>query len=122
MAPGILNWQDSATTRGAPFVELRKGSAIASRLVPTCVRWSCDSRNPIANGEVDQIPQRVEIQLFHETGSMSFHRPNANSQSGGDLFIGFAFDQQLQDLQLSGCEDGPKVYYVSARSVLDQCA
>ena len=72
----------------------------------------------MANSKVDQIAQRAEVQLSHETGSMSFHRSNANVQSRADLLIGFAFRQQLQDLQLASRESDSKIGRVAA---LDQC-
>jgi hypothetical protein len=43
----------------------------------------------------------VNVQLIHHLLAMLFHRFNADAKFGGDLLIGPALGDQLQDLRLA---------------------
>jgi hypothetical protein len=83
-----------------------------------------DLYDPLSNRKVDQVAQRVQAQLSHQAGPMSFHGPNANIQCRTDLLVGLALGQELQDLELPRRESGQSVAGVRAsdRAVLDKCA
>ena len=65
-----------------------------------------DLDNLVPDGKIDEIAQRMEIQLAHETRSMSLHRSHAEIESNRDVLVRFAFRQQLQDLLLTRRESG----------------
>ena len=50
-----------------------------------------------ADGEENEFGDAAQIEFFHDVGAMSFDGVDAEIQEVGDIFIGFAFGDELED-------------------------
>ena len=53
---------------------------------------------------MDELGERMQIELEHDVGTMSFGGVDADAKKGGDLFVGLAFGEELEDFALAGSE------------------
>ena len=56
--------------------------------------------NVVADRVADEVRDGMKAELLHDVGSVGFHRFHADLKNVGDLFIGFAFGHQFDDLRV----------------------
>ena len=66
--------------------------------------WPSGSNDVVADGVHDHLGQRVEVQLKHDVGAVSFGRIDADVEETGDFLVALAFGEELEDLPFAWCQ------------------
>lgn len=59
----------------------------------------------VAHGEADEFTDGVQIEFLHDATAVGFDGVDAEIEGGGDLLVGFAFGDHLEDFALAGGEE-----------------
>src|ERR1017187_3865002 len=59
---------------------------------------------PIAHRKSHQFVDTVQVQLLHDAAAVGVHRIDTEVEDDGNLFVGLAFGQHLQDFALAAAQ------------------
>ena len=72
-----------------------------------------------ADGEENEFGNAAQIELFHDVGAMGFDGVDAEIQKVGDVFVGFAFGDELEDFAFARGEQVVGVFGAAAFELAD---
>ena len=60
----------------------------------------------VADGVHDEVGEGAEVEFEHDVGTMNFGGVDADIEDRGDLLIGFAFGDELEDFAFARSKAG----------------